>query len=406
MFHISIPAFSTNPKSRRRLTRSDRYYMMMENSIISKSLVACAIGAICIVEVFEENEDDFPRTKEKKKLLDFMMNKLGQSRFNPELPLENRINISDVLRDPARNYCKVLTSLYGWEFFSLADHLKPFIETSRGDINKMQGRVIRFKYFDRLYFTLFWLATGLEYYQLEFFFGWSKSTWECEIQHILKAIIRGLDHFLNWPSVEERKLMEIQHGGIFRGCIGIIDAMEHIITKPKNRSLESSTYSKKKGANTLKTMAVIDRRGRFRFVQTGTHGSINDRDQFTSSVLYLNKNLYFEGEQFLAADGIYRGDGPILVSYNASQLSESIGSGLDDFNISFTEYRKGIENAFGRVQNWFPLLGNQKCKWNLQHYTLDLAVHASVRLHNWLVHIRDLNYDPTIDPSYLFTSNW
>ena len=48
----------------------------------------------------------------------------------------------------------------------------------------------------------------------------------------------------------------------------------------------------------------------------------------------------------------------------------------------------------------------KKNKWNYDHITLNYSVHACSRLHNWLMHARHLNYDPTADPKYLFTAAW
>lgn len=365
------------------------------------SLIATTIAVgIVALELFEDDE----KGKNKRGMLEHMKNipKLKE----PSEPLEKRIRINDFLKDPARGYCKIFTSLEGWEFFTLADHLSPSINSSRANPNNLSGSRIKFDHYNRLYFTLYWLTTGAEYRQMEFYFGWCKSSWDKEIQHVLSAIIKGLDCFLQWPNSEERAIMANRFSGIFKGCIGIIDAWETPIMKPKIKNLESTTYSGKQRTNTLKTLAVIDRDGRFRFLHAGTPGGINDRDQFTHSLLYLNKQEFFDDNQFIVGDGIYRGDGPILTSYNASQLRDATDPCTRTFNVCFTDFRKGVENAFGRVQNWFPLLGNKINKWCYEHYTLVLAIHAAARLHNWMLHIRGLNYDPTMDPSYLFTSPW
>lgn len=365
--------------------------------------VTVAVG-ILAVETIEEDDKERP-LKLKKFELPYMKN---QPKFKSTMQrLEKRICINDILKDPGRGYCKIFTSLEGWEFFLLADRLQTLIEASRTNSLNSSGTRMKFDHYNRLYFTLFWLATGSEYRQMEFYFGWSKSSWDKEIQHILSAIIKGLDCFLQWPNAAERFEMENRFTGIFKGCIGIVDAWETPIMKPKMRSLESVTYSGKQRTNTLKTFAVMDRTGYFRFLHAGTPGAINDRDQFTSTVLYLNKQEFFGENQFIVGDGIYRGDGPILTSNNVTQLrEESLDPAARTFNLCFTDFRKGVENAFGRVQNWFPLLGNKLHKWNYEHYTLILAIHAAARLHNWMLYVRGLDYDPSMDPNYLFTSPW
>ena len=172
------------------------------------------------------------------------------------------------------------------------------------------------------------------------------------------------------------------------------------------KSFENISNLGKQSCNTIKTLSVVDRNGRFRFVHTGTHGGVNDRDQFTSSCLYTSQADYFTDEQFVVADGIYRGDGKTMVSYTAIELKRDPDGSRANFNTSFTEFRKGVENSFGRVQMWFPILGNSKAKWNYDPVLLGYAVHACTRLHNWMMHERNLNYDPTTDPKYHFTAAW
>lgn len=368
--------------------------------------IAVVAAALEIIEEDESNERSFK--KQKKEFLDFMKNNqlYARHRDPPQHPLVSRIVVDDLFKDPNRNYIHVFTSLFGWEFFMLADYLKPFIEVSRSDHTKPMGHRMKKDFRSRLYYTLFWLVTRTEYRQMEFYFGWAKSQFERDIPHVLLAIIRGLDAFICWPSVAERANMASMCTGLFRNCVGIIDANEVFINKSKNSIIEASSYSGKAGGNTKKHLAIIDRRGMFRFVHTGTDGGINDRDQFTSSVLYLRKNEFFEEGEFIAADGIYRGDGPVMTSYNAVQLRNDPDGSRALFNLTFTEYRKGIENAFGRVQNWFPSLGNHVAKWSHDTRLLSVAFHAACRLHNWMLHVRNLNYDPTTDPSYVFSPYW
>ena len=95
-----------------------------------------------------------------------------------------------------------------------------------------------------------------------------------------------------------------------------------------------------------------------------------------------------------------------MTSYTAAQLRDDIDGSKAAFNLAFTEYRKGVENSYGRLQTWFPTVGNNKSKWNYDHTTLMLTIHACTRLHNWIMQERKLNYNPTTDPAYLFTAAW
>lgn len=383
-------------------------------------IAACASVTIAVVSVVMEMIDEEEKEYEAKRRKTFLAkNKVAKESLNfmannpiyyhqgrPQFELPTRVRVEDLFYDPNRNYCKIFTSLYGWEFFTLAEKLKPFIETSRNDPTAPMGNRMKKDYRSRLYYTLYWLTTLSEWRQMEFYFGWSKAQFAEDIPHVLRAIIRALDDFLEWPTQEEREMMCQVNEGIFKNCVGIIDASEKFVVKSKNKTRENSTYSGKQGGNTRKVLAVIDRKGRFRFLVVGTNGGTNDRDQFTSSALFLKRNEFFSFDQFLSADGIYRGVGPVLTSFNAKELASDPDGSRAEFQAAFTEYRKGVENAFGRVQNWFEGLGNRCEKWVHDFSLLDLAYHAACRLHNWMMHVRNLDYDPTSDPQYLFTASW
>ena len=102
------------------------------------------------------------------------------------------------------------------------------------------------------------------------------------------------------------------------------------------KSFENISNLGKQSCNTIKTLSVVDRNGRFRFVHTGTHGGVNDRDQFTSSCLYTSQADYFTDEQFVVADGIYGGNGKTMVSYTAIELKRDPDGSRANFNTSIT----------------------------------------------------------------------
>jgi len=106
--------------------------------IITTSYAVVA-AALEIIEEDESNERSFK--KQKKEFLDFMKNNqlYARHRDPPQHPLVSRIVVDDLSKDPNRNYIHVFTSLFGWEFFMLADYLKPFIEVSRSDHTKPMG---------------------------------------------------------------------------------------------------------------------------------------------------------------------------------------------------------------------------------------------------------------------------
>ena len=156
-----------------------------------------------------------------------------------------------------------------------------------------------------------WLS-GREFKNIAFETGWSKSSIAEDIPHVLRAIIEGLDDEVQWPNEEQRHVLATQFDGIFSNCIGIIDGWECQINKSKNK--EKATYSGKKKNNTKKVLAVIDYRGYFIFARTDIDGRYNDRTVFVESDLYLRRGEYVSPGRWLAADGIFEGDGSCGVS--------------------------------------------------------------------------------------------
>lgn len=103
----------------------------------------------------------------------------------------------------------------------------------------------------------------------------------------------------------------------------------------------------------------------------------------------MEPGKYFSFGERVAADGAFQGDGPQLVSFS------NVGGAEDRalYNVAFKEVRMGIENAFGRVQMWFPLLGINLSYWKYDDELLTLAVSASIKLHNWMMRNRNLAYN-------------
>ena len=105
------------------------------------------------------------------------------------------------------------------------------------------------------------------------------------------------------------------------------------------------------------------------------------------------KRLFFSENQCVAADGGFEGDGPVIYSFDNPNTEERVL-----YNLAFKEVRMSVENAFGRVQMWFPILGVQRKYWNYDEEMLCLAVEACCKLHNWIIRSRGLRYDPISDP--------
>jgi hypothetical protein len=124
----------------------------------------------------------------------------------------------------------------------------------------------------------------------------------------------------------------------------------------------------------------------------------NDRDAITSSPLYLQEYEYFTPGEFLSSDGGFEGDGPFRCSYKNP-------GPIDDrqiYNLVWKEVRQGIENSYGRIGSWFPLLGNNKKRLNYSDDVIKYAIHAASRLHNWMLNTEGLSYSALTSPEIFF----
>lgn len=348
--------------------------------------------------LFEENESD--RNKKRKAVeqesLPFMKN-IYRYHEGPQSPLEYRDRFGMMTEDINRQYCKKLTHMYSWEIVELAEILKDDIEAPRETswrpdvINPHEsrmGRPPKYDHLNRLLFVLEWLSSGEVGDKAEFEKGYAKTSCVEDKKHILRAINRRLLDEIKWPNPQERIALYASYNGIFKNVVGILDVTEHEICKPKDKDKEQDTFSGKAKANTMKTLAVIDKYGYFIYVDYLAMGRRNDRDQWTSCDLYMNCGDYLSPGEKIASDGGFRGDGPQLISYDILDTQEKI-----DFNLAFKEVRVGVENAFGRVQMWFPILGVEKKFWTYDLELLELAVGAATKLHNWMLRNRGLSYN-------------
>ncbi len=60
-----------------------------------------------------------------------------------------------------------------------------------------------------------------------------------------------------------------------------------------------------------------------------------------------------------------------------------------------------MENSYQRLVAWFPLLGKNK-KMPYSEHILFLAIHASAKLHNWIMNMEELSYSAEESPKLIF----
>ena len=160
-----------------------------------------------------------------------------------------------LLTDENRAYIHKVTHLHQWQFLMLSNKLKTLIERPRSrrsdgtrPLAATPQKPCKFDFHHRLFLCLKWLNDGNFHRTRETETGWGKSSIQQDNDHILMAIIEGLENQLQWPTAEDRRAIVNSNRGeiIFQNCIGIADVKEYQIAKPMDSRKEQKTWSGKR----------------------------------------------------------------------------------------------------------------------------------------------------------------
>ncbi len=87
------------------------------------------------------------------------------------------------------------------------------------------------------------------------------------MDHVLHAIIEGLDDELQWPGVDQTAELAQVYPDIFHGCIGVGEMKEYQVVKLQDPVKERQSFSGKKKINIYNFFLVMDHSGRFIFAR-------------------------------------------------------------------------------------------------------------------------------------------
>jgi len=152
--------------------------------------------------------------------------------------------------------------------------------------------------------------------------------------------VDGLEDELQWPDAEKRQQLAAVLPGMFHGCIGVADVKEYLVAKYLDPVMERRSWSGKKKINSYKLLSVMDHSGHYIFTRLCL--GENDCEVFTASPLHLQEGEFFLDDEFVAANGVFEGDGHLRCTFK--------NPGNDKvkklWNLAFHEVRTGVENSY------------------------------------------------------------
>jgi hypothetical protein len=226
-------------------------------------------------------------------------------------------------------------------------------------------------------------------------FGIGKGSVNNYVRKCVAALHEIHDDVVHWPDEDQRQEMKNRLAMTgFRHCTGIIDGTL-IVLEFKPEKFHECYYSRK-SFYALNVMIVCDDRKRITFYLAGWPGSSHDNRVFRNSLLFLNKEDYFNHMDYLLGDSAYSASSIMVQSFK--KLPGSIGLGRDEklFNTLLAQVRIASEHCIGILKGRFGCLkrNNIKLKSGPEEVKelVDL-IGACIVMHNLLI-----NYDDDTIP--------
>ena len=112
-------------------------------------------------------------------------------------------------------------------------------------------------------------------------------------------------NIIKWPTTEEKQIVKdtIESHSKIPSCIGIMDGVLIPLTiKP---SVQGEDYFTCKISYALSTLVVIDHEGKSLCIHASYASSTHDNQVFTKFKLWLDLDIFFEGEEVIMDNFAY-----------------------------------------------------------------------------------------------------
>lgn len=315
------------------------------------------------------------------------------------------VNAMWLKRNTKGQFSQLIPDLLTNPNYSLQDYLRVDEVVFQMLINGIRGRLqkhcrnrIPISPEEQLTVTLSFLASGLAYKRLAFYYRIHPSTISLFVPNVCRAIIDVFQpEFLATPSTPNEWIhlaKRFNERWQFPNCIGALDGKHVYIQAPSHTGSDFFNY---KRCFSLILMAAVDADYRFVYVDIGMQGRISDAGVWQ----HCSLRQALESQQ-LGIPPVYNGTPLVFVADEIFPLTVNImkpfarrGLSQDQliFNYRQSRARRNVENAFGILAMRFRLLTH---KILIQPQKACLAVYACCVLHNIL---RD---SLTTQNSYLF----
>lgn len=208
----------------------------------------------------------------------------------------------------------------------------------------------------------------------------------------LKAILRSLEGYYEWPDEHERRNIAKCFKKEFDlpNCVGVMDGTLFPLEFAPEKDPED--YHGRKYNWSLTCLVVSDQKRRIRWYVSGYPGSAHDNRMLRKSPLKLDKEEWFGLYEYIICDTAFDPSENVVPAYKASPgQTEPADPDERLFNGVMTTPRVSSEHVNGMWKGRFPWLRMVPNKIKSEKTLKDILkyIHCTVLLHNLLIEFGD-----------------
>ncbi|KAI7966338.1 hypothetical protein MJO29_002086 [Puccinia striiformis f. sp. tritici] len=221
------------------------------------------------------------------------------------------------------------------------------------------------------------------------------------------AIIKTLERkHVYWPNAQQRATLTetLQGKTVFDGCISFVDGTIFPLASAPTKHKED--YWMRKMVYAVNSLIVCNWQQRVIYAVHGWCGSAHDQRVYKNSLLYRNPRQFFSPGEYLLADSAYTSTNTVIPAFKRAP-GRPLPPEKQQFNYELSHNRVIVEHTIGMLKNrWqslkslsIEILGKKTAK------RLNTWLRACVVLHNYLLDLREAEWDELNNPVQNFDPN-